>query len=122
MKKQGYEYRYLGSKKHKVVALILCLIGGFVGLHYFYVGRKGRGAVNVILAAILAFASGYFIRHRLWVTFYGLDGMTIVDWMKLHWRELVTALTGIPLTIMWIVDMLKIGKGEFRDADGMRLR
>lgn len=31
------------SDKKKSVALILCIFGGFFGLHYFYVGRIGRG-------------------------------------------------------------------------------
>lgn len=42
-----YEYKYLGSKKHKVVALLLCLLGGFLGLHYFYVRKPWRGALNI---------------------------------------------------------------------------
>ena len=33
------------SDKSKTAALILCILGGLFGLHYFYVGRWGRGLV-----------------------------------------------------------------------------
>lgn len=31
------------SKKKKSVALLLCIFGGYIGLHYFYVGKIGMG-------------------------------------------------------------------------------
>ncbi len=31
------------SDKKKYTALLLCLFGGFFGLHLFYVGRIGKG-------------------------------------------------------------------------------
>ena len=31
------------SDKKKSTALILCIFGGILGLHYFYVGRIGKG-------------------------------------------------------------------------------
>lgn len=31
------------STKNVEIASLLCLIGGWAGLHYFYVGRIGRG-------------------------------------------------------------------------------
>lgn len=35
------------SDKSKKVALLLCIFGGVVGLHYFYVGRIGRGILCI---------------------------------------------------------------------------
>ena len=121
MKKQGYEYRFLGSKKHKVLAMLLCIIGGFLGLHYFYVGRKLRGSINLILAIMLAIASGYFIRNRIWISFYWESGNEIVVWLKMHWREVMAIVSFVPLAIMWVIDLVKIAKGEFRDNEGMKL-
>ena len=121
MKKQGYEYRFLGSKKHKVLAMLLCITGGFLGLHYFYVGRKVRGSINLILAIMLAIASGYFIRNRIWVSFYCETGSEIVVWLKVHWREVMAIVSFVPLAIMWVIDFVKIAKGEFRDNEGMKL-
>lgn len=42
------------SHKSRKVALILCLIGGIFGLHYFYVGRYGKGI-------LCFFTCGFFI-------------------------------------------------------------
>lgn len=36
------------SNKHRKTALLLCLFGGFLGLHQFYVGRIGRGLFYVL--------------------------------------------------------------------------
>jgi restriction system protein len=38
-------YMTITSDKSKTVALILCICFGYVGAHYFYVGRFGRGLV-----------------------------------------------------------------------------
>ena len=121
-KEKRYEYRFLGSKKHKAVALLLCVFGGFLGLHYFYVKRPWRGAVNVVLSILLAFASGYFIRNRIWFSFYWENSMTVWTWIRLHWREVVTGVCTVALTLMWVIDIVRIAKGEFRDDEKMKLR
>lgn len=121
-KEKRYEYRFLGSKKHKAIAMLLCLFGGFLGLHYFYVKRPWRGAVNVVLSILLAFASGYFIRNRIWFSFYWENSMTVWTWIRLHWREVVTGVCTVALTLMWVIDMIRIAKGEFRDNEKMKLR
>ncbi len=120
-KEKRYEYRYLGSKKHKSVALVLCLFGGFFGLHYFYVRRPWRGAVNVVLMVLLAFASGYFMHNGIWFSFYWANNMTIGTWLRMHWREVLTGVCTVTLTVMWAVDIVRIANGEFRDSEGMRL-
>ena len=124
-KEKRYDYRYLGSKKHKTVALLLCLVCGFLGLHYFYVGRKLRGALNVVLAAILAFAGGYFIVYGAWsewTILFRFGGLRFTDWLYLHWREVVTAICAITLTVMWAIDLVTIWKGELRDSEKMKLK
>ena len=40
-------YVTITSDKKKWVAFFLCLLGGFVGLHYFYVGRYGKGLLYI---------------------------------------------------------------------------
>jgi restriction system protein len=36
------------SDKSKSTALIVCIIGGIIGLHYFYVGRIKTGLIRMI--------------------------------------------------------------------------
>ena len=66
------------SDKSKMVALILCIFLGPLGVHYFYVGRIGRGVVAL-------FTLDFFL-------------------------------------IGWIIDIIKIATGGFRDNVGAPLR
>lgn len=43
------------SDKKKSVALILCIFGGIFGLHYFYVGRFGKGFLYFFTAGLFMF-------------------------------------------------------------------
>lgn len=66
------------SDKSKKVALILCLLLGVAGLHYFYVGRIGKGILYMC--------------------------------------------TGGLFCIGWIVDIIAIATGGFKDNSGQYLR
>ena len=66
------------SRKSQIVALILCLLFGILGVHYFYVGKIGMGLLYL-------FTGGLF-------------------------------------GIGWIVDIIRIIAGIFRDKDGFYLR
>lgn len=66
------------SDKSKKTALLLCVFLGWIGIHYFYVGRIGMGLL-------------YFFT-------FGFCG------------------------IGWIVDIIKIAMGSFRDNVGAPLR
>ena len=66
------------SDKKKMTAFLLCLFGGYIGLHYFYVGRIGTGLVRFIT-----------------LNFFGIG---------------------------WIIDIVKIALGSFRDNVGAPLR
>ena len=43
------------SDKKKSVALLLCIFGGFFGLHYFYVGRFGKGFLYFFTIGLFMF-------------------------------------------------------------------
>ena len=60
---------YNVSPKSKTTALILCILFGYFGAHYFYVGRTGRGLVSLFtvnfmfigyIIDIICIASGKF--------------------------------------------------------------
>ena len=79
---QGYGYVSNGtyvrvSSRSWAIALILCFFIGYLGAHYFYVGRWGMGLL-------------YFFT-------FGLFGFG------------------------WLVDIIRILIGSFRDADGLPL-
>ncbi len=47
------------SDKSRKTALILCILLGWMGAHYFYVGRIGRGIVSLLTFNLFGF--GYVI-------------------------------------------------------------
>lgn len=71
-------YTTITSDKSKKTAFLLCLFGGFLGLHRFYVGRVMTGL--------------------LWMVTLGFCG------------------------IGWLIDLLVIALGGFRDNAGAPLR
>jgi TM2 domain-containing membrane protein YozV len=40
------------SDKSKFTALVLCLLGGWIGLHHFYVGRISRGLIYLLTGGL----------------------------------------------------------------------
>ena len=47
------------SHKSKMTALLLCIFGGVVGAHYFYVGRFARGVITML--TLNFFTIGWFL-------------------------------------------------------------
>lgn len=72
------QWRMQPSEKKKKIALLLCVFGGYFGLHYFYVGKIGMGI--------------------LYLCTVGLFG------------------------IGWIVDIIKVAAGKFKDRYGHYLK
>lgn len=52
-------YTTLTSDKNKKTALLLCVFGGYIGLHHFYVGNIGKGVLYAITGGF--FCIGWFI-------------------------------------------------------------
>lgn len=66
------------SKKNKMVALLLCIFLGYLGIHRFYVGKTGTGILYL--------------------------------------------LTGGLVGIGWIIDIITIASGSFKDQFHLPLR
>lgn len=111
-----YQYHYINSKKHKLVALFLCVIGGYLGLHYFYVRRYWRGALNLVLLLALTIASSVFGIYYIQITFGPTEGIFV------HWREAVAVICAAILGVTWILDIVHIAQGKFKDNEKMLLR
>ncbi len=48
-------YVTLTSNKSRKTALLLCIFGGFFGLHQFYVGKIGKGFLYFCTCGLFAF-------------------------------------------------------------------
>lgn len=103
------EYKYLTSPRSRLVAMLLCLFGGYAGLHYFYVRRIWRGAVNLFLMLGLVISSRVFgLSYRMIIRNGAEDYF-------LHWREIVAVLCAAALGVTWILDLVAIIQRRFRD-------
>lgn len=52
-------YTTITSDKSKKTALILCVLLGYLGVHYFYVGRIGKGILYLFTGGI--FCIGWIV-------------------------------------------------------------
>ena len=111
-----YQYHYLPSKKHRVIALALCVMFGFFGLHYFYVRRYWRVAFNIFLLLTLTIASNVYGIYYMQIAFGPQTGVFV------HWREAVAIISALILGLSWIFDIVMIAKGKFKDNKGLILK
>lgn len=111
-----YKYKYLTSKKHRIIALLLCICFGYLGAHYFYVRRYWRGALNLFLLLALTIASSVFGIYYIQITFGPTKGIFV------HWREAVAVVCAAILGITWIWDIVHIAQGKFKDKDKLVLK
>jgi len=111
-----YSYKYLPSKKHRIVALLLCICFGYLGAHYFYVRRYWRGALNLFLLLALTIASSVFGIYYIRFTFGPTQGIFV------HWREAIAVICAAILGITWIVDIVRIAQSKFRDDKNLLLK
>lgn len=111
-----YHYKYVSSKKNRFLALILCAMFGFFGLHYFYVRRYWRGALNLFLLLALFIASSVFGLFYVQITFGPTQGIFV------HWREAVAVICATILGVKWILDIVHIAKGQFKDNEKLALK
>ncbi len=68
------------SSKTKKTAVLLCLFGGMFGLHYFYVGRYGRGILYFFTGGLLGFGWLFDIIVILTGGFKDRYGNYLVQW------------------------------------------
>ena len=114
--KRKYQYKYLSSKKSLIIALILCIMFGFFGAHYFYVRRYWRGAFNMFLLLALTIASNIYGIYYFQIRFVPQTGVFV------HWREAVAVISAAILGITWIIDIVRIFKGQFTDSEKQVLK
>jgi restriction system protein len=62
-------YQTITSDKNKDTALLLCIFGGWLGLHQFYVGKIGKGLLYMITCGFFFIGWGLDIIKILLGTF-----------------------------------------------------
>ena len=96
------------SDKNGIVCLLLLLFLGEFGAHKFYAGRIAGGVVMLVLTlTFLVFADMLGI-HKFYV------GRTSV--------MLVLTLGAIASFVLWIIDLIQLVSGNFKDAEGKYLK
>lgn len=113
-----YKYNYIRSRKHRLLALLLCVCFGMLGLHYFYVNRYWRGALNLLLTLLLTIASNVFGLYYFAIMF----SFTGSSFFFIHWREILAVSCALILGLTLIYDFVRILQGNFRDAKGYKLQ
>lgn len=68
------------SHKSRSTALILCLFLGVAGIHYFYVGRIGRGLLALFTANFFMFGWFLDIFSILLGRFRDQYGNPLIEW------------------------------------------
>ena len=111
-----HRYTYASpSDKSRTVALVLCAGLGFLGMHYFYVRRYWRAALNLFLLLALTIATRVYGLYYFKV--YIRDTQ-----MFFHWREALAVASAAALGASWIVDIVRIAQGKFRDSERRPLK
>jgi 4-amino-4-deoxy-L-arabinose transferase-like glycosyltransferase len=87
-----------------------------LGAHYFYVRRYWRGALNLFLLLALTIASSVFGIYYIRFTFGPTQGIFV------HWREAIAVICAAILGITWILDIVRIAQGKFRDDKNLLLK
>ena len=113
---RNYQYRFLYSRKSRTVAMLLCIFGGYLGLHYFYVRRYWRAALNLFLLLALGITSNVF-GLRYFYLFRQPNNAVF-----LNWREAIAVISATILGVTWILDFLFIIQKKFRDNEKLLLK
>ena len=96
------------SDKSNVVALLLCVIVGFLGAHRFYVGKIGTGVVQ-LLCGVLPILVALQLKA-------GESGNAAVPLA-------VAALATLGVLVIWsLVDGVMIVMQKFTDSEGNTLK
>ena len=87
-----------------------------MGLHYFYVNRYWRGALNLFLLLALTISSSVFGLYYIRISFGNPQGIFV------HWREAVAVICATILGVTWILDIVHIAQRKFRDSEKLLLK
>ena len=113
---KSYKYEYRSSEKSRLVALFLCVGGGLLGLHYFYVNRYWRAALNLVLVMIVFIMTNIFGLRYIRISFGNETGVFM------YWRDGVAVCAAAVLGLLWIWDIVRLAQRKFRDSEKLPLK
>jgi len=90
------------TRKNQLIALLLCLFVGSLGVHRYYMGRVGSG-----VAMLLLYLSG-FVAFLFTIRYRGL--------------YVLAAIAFVGFFVWWIIDLISIATGKMKDGEGRELR
>ncbi len=89
------------TRKNQLIALLLCLFIGSLGVHRYYMGRVGSGVAMLLLYLSGFFAFLFTIRYR---------GLYVL-----------AAIAFVGFFVWWIIDLISIATGKMKDGEGREL-
>ena len=90
------------TRKSQLIALLLCLFVGSLGVHRYYLGRvaSGVGMLLLYLAGLAFLFTGY-----RWNGLYIFAAMAVIGYF-----------------VWWLIDLISIATGKMKDGKGRELR
>ena len=112
---------YEVSAKSGIACLLLFLKLGIFGVHRFYAGKIGSGITMLLLFVtfiIFYFYNSWSHMYNIWShmvsgLYYYNEADTILG---------VIVICFITLTVWWIIDLISILRGKFKDSEGKYIK
>lgn len=105
---------YEVSPKSGIACLLLFLKLGIFGVHRFYAGKIGSGIIMLLLFVTSIICYFYNIwSHMVSGLYYYNEADTILG---------VIVISFITLTVWWIIDLISILRGKFKDSKGRYIK
>ncbi len=96
------------TRKNQLVALLLCLFVGSLGVHRYYMGRVGSGVAMLLLYfsifVFLFMGSMRSFPEPVWIGLLVFGAFALVGYM-----------------VWWIIDLISIATGKMKDGEGREL-
>ena len=112
------------SKKSRLVALLLSIFLGNIGIHDFYVGRIGRGIVKAVISvlSLIMYVFAFIMMISLLATSY--DTARIygdIEMIPIAVLMICALLMLFALGIWVIIDIILCATGNFKDKEGKKI-
>lgn len=112
------------SKKSRLVALLLSIFLGNIGIHDFYVGRIGRGIVKAVISvlSLIMYVFAFIMMISLLATSYDTARIySDIEMIPIAVLMVCALLMLFALGIWVIIDIILCATGNFKDKEGKKI-